>query len=263
MEIVIEGTRELSTAARVEQRLPPAVWAPYETRFTLDATCGANPPPCIDPSRPVHPRPWNPTCRRQCGLGCTGSTGATTSILRVVVTTCDGTASIASAPFDLGGSQTEAALERLWAVDAMTRAVAMRLEEPTSRWDAAAAPAAGKLAGFSVRSASSRPLEKDAQAALSVALGAPTGFDDATAKRCSVHLLVGFRVTRSLPTTGAEPKSQDIEIAIDFACQKIFVVRSTGASLIVHASHFDPSRAAFVALAKSALPDDPELARLR
>ena len=72
--------------------------------------------------------------------------------------------------------------------------------------------------------------------------------------------IVGFRAAHSLPTTGA-PRSQIVEIGVDFVCSKIFVVRDAGPGKprAVHGSHFDPSRPAFVALVRRVFPGDKDL----
>jgi hypothetical protein len=119
------------------------------------------------------------------------------------------------------------------------------------------------VAGFAVVSGSEHPLDKAAQDELVRLLRAPKGFDDQILKRCGVRTLVGVRLTRTLETTGATPRSAVAEVALDFACQKLFSVEGDAQHRIVGASHFDPSRPAFVDWVKHALPADPDIAKLR
>jgi hypothetical protein len=90
------------------------------------------------------------------------------------------------------------------------------------------------------------------------------GFDDEVMKRCAVEHLVGVRVVRRLATTGP-PRTETVEIAMDFLCNKLFIVHGgeRGSERRVHATHFDPSRAAWIGWAKRALPEDREIAALR
>ena len=146
------------------------------------------------------------------------------------------------------------------------RVDAVRLELPGPKWDAID-PTSTLLAGFAERGAES-PLDHETTDALVKALRAPHGFDDDIVKRCAVGHLVGFRVRRSLATTAdtkESPEPEVVDVAVDFTCQKLFVVRggAQGGARTVHATHFDPSRAAFLALAKKALPADPEIAALK
>ena len=81
---------------------------------------------------------------------------------------------------------------------------------------------------------------------------APSGFDDDILKRCAMKDLVGFELVRSPATTG-KPREDVVEIAIDLACNKLFAVRggANGSKRTLHATHYDPSRAGFIALIKA------------
>lgn len=136
-------------------------------------------------------------------------------------------------------------------------AAVMRLERPRGLWDGAAPPSPSILAGFAIRKGSERPLSAAEVARLGTWLTAPAGFDDLVAKRCAMENLVGFRLTR-----GGESGEEQVEVAVDFNCQKIFAVRGAGARRKVHGSHFDASRAEILDLVKKALPADTEVQKI-
>jgi hypothetical protein len=75
---------------------------------------------------------------------------------------------------------------------------------------------------------------------------------------------VGFRLVRAPSTTG-KSKEHDIEIAIDFRCQKLFIVEGgeDGLPRTVHSTDADPSRTAWLELARASLPSDAKLQRLK
>jgi hypothetical protein len=182
---------------------------------------------------------------------------------RLVASTCDGV-TIAGPPFDLPPVENASSLERWGLATNAVSATAMRLEKPGAGWNGASPTAPDRIAGFTVRAGTERPLDAAALGALLDRLRAPTGYDHRIAKRCAMDHLVGFRLTRRPATTGAA-RDEIVEIAVDFSCQKLFAARGgdRGRARTVLATHFDPSRAAFVALVKQALPGDAEIAKLR
>ena len=82
----------------------------------------------------------------------------------------------------------------------------------------------------------------------------PEAFDDAIEKRCKSGVSVGFRLSRP-------PEQPSSEVVLDFGCDRL-MVGAPGRDADGQASYFDPSRPAFVDLAKRALPDDPEVQAL-
>ena len=223
--------------------------------FQLVETCtGHAPDACVTPDHAMQLVRWSGmTCGTQCGLGCRGTVPYGPGSFRFVLTTCDHAHVYPSPPFDLQGSGSAASDDRVWAATATSKATIARLEQQP-KWDATSAPSVTTIAGMNVRGAK-QTLDDDARRALTDALASQSGFDDSIQKRCVMSKLVGFELTRSLPTTGTSPREQTNEIAIDFNCQKIFVVRGDHAPRFVHASHFDPSRPAFLALAKKLVPE--------
>ncbi len=121
------------------------------------------------------------------------------------------------------------------------------------------APKAGTIAGLTVRRGAEAALSESTTRQLNAFLHDPAGFDDDVLKRCVMGELVGFKVMfRS--AGGAEAPA---EIVIDLGCHKIFAVTGDRAPRTVYASHFDPSRARGLALAKELFPKDPQLAALK
>lgn len=148
----------------------------------------------------------------------------------------------------LVSQQTKAAPAsfRADAVAAVDGGSAMRAE------GAASVRPGPRVASYLVQSDTERPLASDVLAELIGLLQAPSGFDDSVIKRCIPGLSVGFRLTR-----GQEPVT---ELVLDFACDKLIVLDL--ATDEESSTDFGPSRAAFVALAKRALPNDSEIQSL-
>jgi hypothetical protein len=260
---------KLATVARIEQK-SGGDWKLLEhldlnSGYRLVERCADTPPACIDllATTPLHPVPFRGfNCSAQCNDTCAANVWLGPGTFRLVVSTCDG-AAVAGPPFELPPVDNSSLLER-WglAADAVS-AAAMRLEKPGAGWNGASPAAPDRIAGFTVRAGTERPLDAATLAALLDRLRAPAGYDDRIAKRCAMDHLVGFRLTRRPASTGAA-HDDIVEIAVDFTCQKLFAARggSRGRARSVLGTHFDPSRAAFLALVKQALPGDAEIARL-
>jgi hypothetical protein len=89
-----------------------------------------------------------------------------------------------------------------------------------------------------------------------------SGFDDSIVKRCRPGTSVGFRLLRKPPPDSGSTNEPVTELVLDFGCEKLTMAEA-GATHDLHATYFDPSRAAFVVFVNRALPDDRELSRLR
>jgi hypothetical protein len=205
------------------------------------------------------PVPWSGlSCSAQCNGSCRSNVWYGHGTFRLAIATCDG-AAVRGPLYDLEGAEPTNG-ERLWAATALVSVSAARLDLPKAAWDATAPGSASTLAGFTVRAGTERALDAAAVADLAALLRDPKGYDDVIAKRCAMGKIVGFRAVHSLPTTGS-PQSQIVEIGVDLVCSKIFVVREAGPGRprVVHASHFDPSRPAFVALIRRIFPGEREL----
>lgn len=208
------------------------------------------------------PIPWSGfACSAQCNVRCRANP-YWAGKFRLVVTPCgDGQARVVGPVFELPSEPD--AIERWSASEGIASATAVRLTLPP-RWDGTAPGKAGSLAGM-ITAGSERPLDASLRAELAAALRTPHGFEDRVAKRCVMGTLVGYRVVRALPPSSGPREEETVEIAMDFTCEKLFVVRAGGADgkRVVHATHFEPSRPAFLALAKKALPHDPVVVKLR
>lgn len=150
--------------------------------------------------------------------------------------------------------------QRVWFAEGFVSGTAARLDLPL-KWDLTGARPPGTIAAMPIRPSSVRPLATSDVARLAELLRSPTGFNDKVMKRCLMGALVGFRMTRRAP---ALPHGNEVvDIAIDMQCSKLFIVTGDGSSTIHHATHYDPSRAEFLELARRALPDDTELRKVR
>ena len=272
IEVTAAGGTKVSTKTRVERKDESGSWTPLEqldlgNGFRLVSACDAPAADCTTLSTtPLLPVPWKGySCSSQCNGNCDKNIWEGPGTFRVVVLPCAGDAKsteILGPPFALPSHDvTGPAFERWKLTTDVASASAIRLDGPAAAWSATTPAKSGSLAGFVERPDTLRPLDPPVLASLIALLRDPKGFDDATAKRCAMKNLVGFRVTRDLATTGTKPRPEDVEIAIDFNCHKLFAVRGgdAGRARTVLATHFDPSSAGFVSLAKKALPGDKDL----
>ena len=247
LEVAPNGTA-LSMGAVVEQE-KDGRWtdlAPSEPYRLLESCSIDDLPLCTASDHTLQIVPWTAmTCGSQCSPDCRKAVPYGRGPFRFVVKACDGSHPLVSPAFDMD--------DRHWAAQSTTKAVVARVDQPP-KWDAASGPSATTIAGMTVKGAE-QALDDDARKALAAALDDPKGFDDVLQRRCPMGTKVGFRLTRTLPTTGSETKEQTNDIVIDFTCQKLFVVRGDKLPRHVHASHFDPSRPAFVAIAKRYFPE--------
>lgn len=236
---------DLHHGYRLVERCPPAA-EPV-------ATCVP-----LAPREELDPARWTGLdCSGQCNDACRANSYEGPGTFRLVVTSCDG-ARVEGLPFEMPSPRGPAALDR-WAVSRdVVSATVMRLELTSGK---GAAPAE-EVAGFAVRPGTERPLDAPAISSLRGLLEAPRGFDDTIVTRCATRQLAGVRLVRQLPSTDG-PRRQTVELALDFACQRLFVAFGEGTRRVTLAPHFGPSRPAFVAWTKAALRGDRELAGLR
>jgi len=258
-ELEVEGQADLLTALQIEVRDPNGAWEPLKppTTFRLISSCDGEAAQCtkLSAGAPIRVVPWTGLAMsRQCGLGLSGTSGHLAASVRFTAKTCDGQHTLSSPSYDVPAMVHADATERIWASESVISVTAARLVGPVGNWEPKSPAEASKIAGLAVRAGTERTLDDEARAALSALLKDPRGFDDRIAKRCLMQNMMGFRITRTLATTGTEPKPQQIDLVIDTACSKIFVVRGDAART-VHASHYDPSRPGFLALVKRLFPD--------
>jgi hypothetical protein len=157
-------------------------------------------------------------------------------------------------------------LERWGLVSDVAKVTVVRLDFPKTDFDAASPAAPDRIAGFIVRAGSEQVLDKATTDAFVALVRENKGFDDQTLDRCRSRDLVGFRIERT-PRTAPAPvaaRSDVAEIAIDFACDKLFGAHGgSGRPRKAIATHFSPSRPGFLSLVKRALPADAQIAKLK
>ena len=261
------GTSRLRTAASIERKTD-AGWQPLTldlgTGYRLVEECPRREgqlDTCVDvgAGATLVPVRWSGMgCSAQCNMTCRANPFEGPGTFRLVLHSCDGR-EIDGAPFDLPDAASETALDRWALAQGDASASAMRLDVGPG-FDASKT-GADRVAGFAVRAGTEHALDSGAIDALHSILRNEHGFDDQIAKRCSVAHLVGVRLTHTLATSGA-PETESVDVAVDFACDKFFAAFGDPHHRVVLASHFDPSRAAFVAWAKQAMPGDAEIAKL-
>jgi hypothetical protein len=258
------GAVKLEERAAIERRGADEVWTALDgldlgRGYHLAEGCERAPKDrCVDlaAGASLRPAPFRGySCSSQCNGDCDKNVWLSGSF-RLSVTTCDG-ARIAGPAFTLPDSSRMAAVDRLWAATDVFKVVAARLDpaNKSRTWDGTTPRTAGRIADFVV-AGPERELPEAARAQLADLLKDDKGYDDRVAKRCAMGKTVGFRISKTLATTDTQPHVGDLEMAIDFNCQKLFLTRDgAGGRRVVHATHFDPSRPAFLAFAKTAVPD--------
>jgi len=269
-EIAASSATQLKTEASIERKTS----AGWEAMTALDlgrgyrlvAECSED-TPCVDvaPGHALVPVPWSGfNCSAQCNGSCRANSFEGPGTFRLTVRSCDGSASFSGPELELPEVLRAHDLERWGLVSDVAKVTVMRLDFPKTEFDAAAAAAPDRLAGFVIRPGSEQALDKATTDAFVALVRENKGFDDQTLDRCKSRDLVGFRIERTPRTTGTAPRSDLGEIAIDFACDKLFGAHGgSGRPRKAIATHFSPSRASFLALVKRALPADAQIAKLK
>jgi hypothetical protein len=125
------------------------------------------------------------------------------------------------------------------------------------RVDAAAAVTPGpRLADYLVRAGTEQPLQPEALEDLVSLTRTESGFDDNIQRRCMPGAGVGIKLFRKGAATEIET-----DLVLDFGCDRLLIADAGSAPAFD--SFFDPSRAGFLAFVRRALPQDPELRKLR
>lgn len=263
-EITSDGGA-LATAARIERREADGSWRALEhldvdRGYRLVDDC-AKSDACVQ-AQALRPVPWSGfNCSAQCNGTCRANGWEGPGTFRLSVSSCDGKTMASGPSFELPDSAHLESTARRFAVTDVLSVTAMRLDVATAPGEVGDAARGDRVAGFPVRGPS-RPLDGAQVTELTTLLRSDHGFDDHVTKRCAVEHLVGFRITHRLATLGL-PRQQVVDMAVDFRCHKLLLARGDGSKRAVDASHFDPSRTAFLALARAAFPADSELAALR
>jgi len=269
-EIVATESIALATRAAIERRGPDG-WTPLanldlDQGYRLVESCGGTAPACVqlDAGKVMRPMPFlGFDCGAQCNGSCRANSWTGPGEMRLVVHGCNG--ETAEGPsFEMPSAEhVGASFERWSATTDVVRGTAMRLKIPQRVWNIGEPGTKRTLAGFEIGSKEA-PLGGAELATLLDLLRSPTGFEDRMRSRCAFGPLVGFRLVRSPSSTG-KSKEHDIEIAIDFRCQKLFIVEGgeDGIPRTVHSTDADPSRTAWLELARASLPSDTKLQRVK
>lgn len=119
-----------------------------------------------------------------------------------------------------------------------------------------------RMAGYLILPGVEQPLGNETLQELITFVRSEHGFNDAILKRCKSGLGVGFRLVRK-PSIAEDPASErTIDLTVDFGCNRLNLAYA-GSTTLLQSTHFDEIRNRFVVLVQHALPDDPELSRLR
>ena len=265
LEVSSSSTARVAVAADVERRDERGGWVRMENLdlgkgYRLVAQCTQS-DTCVTvaPAAAVRVQPWQGfDCSAQCNGTCRANAWVGPGTFRFVVHDCEGKGDLASPTFELpdAAHASTPAFDRWKLAEGAVRGEAMRLAMPPPRWNAQ-----DGLTGIPAKPAVA--LSAAAMATLASILRTPRGFDDQVQKRCLTKHWVGVRLTRQLATTSATAREDVSEIAFDFNCNKLFAVRGpAGSDPRPTATHFDPSRPALLAWAKSVFPGDAELAAI-
>lgn len=250
----------LSRAAALERLGSDGAWETVgglnaDRGYALVSSCPIDDRPpsgCIElrAGESLVPVPWTGfRCGAQCAGPCKDDSfvGGT---YRWRVASCEGGPSALSPAFELPARP--AMLPRWHAVEGIERASVLRIagsREPGSR----------EFAGRSVRVASEVALTPDLTQRFVELMRSDQGFDDSVVSRCAPGVGVGFALARAAGAT--RQLGPVTEVILDFGCLRLIVGAPIGAG--VHATSFQPSRTAFVELAKRALPHDDQIQRLK
>ncbi|MBN1611643.1 MAG: hypothetical protein JW940_33720 [Polyangiaceae bacterium] len=254
---------KLATEAHIEARAKDGSWTAYpgldgDTGYRLVDSCASTPSPCrsLSAGEQLVLVPWSgTTCSAQCAAPCPAD-DFHPGTHRLVVHGCEDPSLRYEGPaFEMPASA--AMLARRRAASESQRAVIVRLDprdvEGADRF------ARDRVAGFRVRAEPEQPVAAEVLTGLATWLRSSSGFNDKVVRRCARKHMVGFVLQgATMPgSTGAT------EMAADFACNSLIVVRTEQRGRIETWSHFDASRSELLALVRRALPQDQELAALR
>lgn len=264
--IDVDAPIGLRSTARLERRADGGTWSPIAnldggTGFRLTAACDRPMPACLEvsPGTPLLPVPFSGmTCSSQCNAACDKNVGVGPGTFRLVVDTCDGRVATGE-PFELPTDRRAEAMVR-WGVGRdLVKGAAFRMFEPDASKDRGAKD---RIIEWRPKPQSERVLSAAQLERLRGLLADDAGYDDDIMKRCRMSKLVGFRLVREPASTG-DRSEEPIELLVDLHCDKLFIRGGSDAHRWDHATHFDPSHAAWRDLARELFPDDEAIARAR
>jgi hypothetical protein len=256
----------IATRAIIEHRNDDGSWIPYEeldgaNGYRVVDRCpqsGDIVPACraIKPDEVIVPVFWNGQhCSAQCAPTCT-SDSYREGPHRLVVQDCENaTIRYQGQVFEMPRSAKMVARWRVaWRAESATvyRLDPMKSKDPMLPYTH------DRVVGFAIKPTVSRNLNKNALADLSRWLRL-TSFEDDLVQRCLPGLTVGIVVLNTLPN-GAKDRS---ELAFDFGCNALLILRDQGGERRLTSTLFDKSRDEILALLQRALPEEKDLLRMK
>lgn len=258
--IVATSAVQLRRVAQIEQLQPDGAWVQLtalggDAGYRLSADCSdrSADSECVSLARDVTllPKPWSGLdCAAQCAASCSEE-WFHDGVHRLVVSACeDPSVRVAGDSFSL--PSTAAALPRWRAAHAIDRATAFRVDYVESEGSEPRI-----LEQFTARQGTERVVGREDIDELADLLRSEHGFTDDIVKRCFPGPVAAFTLTHErLPSSSAAtPRRSDV--VLDFGCYSLRVPNSNTDPVAM--TYFDPSHAAFIALAKRIFAGDDEM----
>jgi hypothetical protein len=255
---------ELSNLAEIEARSVDGHWVPYRdldagNGFRVVTTCDSAARSCrtLSPGDQLNLAAWSGgSCSAQCAAKCRVDSFHP-GVHRLVLYACDDEKTRYEGPaFEMPESARE--LSRLRAAANIQKGTIFRLDPLRPKASDESHPPE-HITGFRVVEGSARPLTAELLPALSAWLRRRDAFVQYDVnKRCFQGHLVGLLLERSAMLA----RGRNVEVALNLACNSVFISTTDGRGKSTEVSHFDPSWSEVMAFVRRALPLDAELARL-
>jgi len=255
---------ELSTQAEIEAKSSAGKWKAYRDLdggqgYRLIESCSAARPACrkLAAGEQLSLAAWTgSSCSAQCAPECPVDRFHP-GIHRLVLHGCDSARQrYEGSPFEMAASARE--LWRWRAAAGIQRGSIFRLDARPPQDDQGRPPE--HIASFRVLKGSERPLPPELLQSLAEWLRFRDGFVQFTlSKDCRPGPMVGIL----LEITAPRPEQQTVELALNLACNFVFISMRDGRAATTWVSHFDPSWAQIIAILRRALPQDQELEGIR
>lgn len=260
--IIADGPVGVASVAEIEARTPDGSWVPLQhidggKGYRLRTSCnGADAGEACRQLRAgevLSPVRWTGRdCPGQCGNAECASQIYHPGVHRLTVRACDGSQFLVAGPmFEL--PENARTLPRWNAAFGVDSAEVVRADfaEPPS--------ATAMLGRYQPRAASRRPLTAATTQKLLALLREKDGIQDAIVKRCRPGALVAFELQASMRDVPGIPAIRST-VVLDFGCASL-TVPGIGAEPTA-TSYFDAIYDDVAALAREALPEDDQLAKL-
>jgi hypothetical protein len=259
--IVADGPVSIASVAEIEARVADGSWVPLQhidggKGYRLRTSCELEAEEKCRELRAgevLLPVRWTGRdCPGQCGSADCSSQIYHPGVHRLVVRACDGTQFLVAGPmFEL--PENARTLPRWNAAFGVDAADVVRVDavEP--------AVATAMLGRYVPRASTRQPLTAAATQKLLALLRAKEGVQDAIMKRCRPGAMVAFDLRAPAPDVPGVPATHRA-VVLDFGCASL-TVPGIGSEPTA-TSYFDALYGDFAALAREALPNDDQLAKL-